>query len=71
MAGPRGLTRLVGRVQSTLHRWTPPPTSVAKEVLETFMLTTNSTLTCWLQQKPENYFTPGIVGSNVTGPTTY
>ena len=61
MAGPRGLTRLVGRVQSTLHRWTPPRTSVAKEVLEAFMLTTNSILACWLQQKRENYFAPGIL----------
>jgi hypothetical protein len=41
VAGPRGLTRLVGRVQFTLHLWTLPPSNMPKEVLEAFSLTAN------------------------------
>jgi hypothetical protein len=38
VAGPEGLARLVGRVQFTLHLWTPPRSNMVKGVLETFLL---------------------------------
>lgn len=54
MAGPEVLARLVGRVQFTLHLWTPPPSNMVKGVLETFLL--DSELCVPLQ----------VVGSNPT-----
>jgi len=49
VAGPEVLTRLLGRVQFTLHLRTPPRSNMPKEVLETSSSSANSPLPSWLK----------------------
>jgi len=57
MVGPVRLTRLVGRVQFTLHQWTPPTTQMCKQVPELCQSNNQSERTIsaqrsWLQTSP-------------------
>jgi len=69
LAGPRGLTRLVGRVQLTLHQWTPPTTQMCEQVLELCQSDNQSERTIpaqrsWLQTSPASPTPKCVLGQS-------
>ena len=70
MAGPEGLTRLVGRVQFTLQHWTPLSSSMAEEVLEASSLGSQLRFAV-LARREESYaiWKPNDQGPNPGGRT--